>query len=194
MPRAEQLLPIGDVSRRSGLSIPTLRYYEELGLIVSTRTAGNQRRYPRHVLRRLAFVTAARRVGLSLAQAQEALASLPSDTAPTPEDWQRLSKPWAEHVAARIRVLQALRNTLNDCLGCGCLSLARCALYNPADEAALDGSGSRWLREATRTAAPPTANRPQQPTAEHASTRRAGHRLQPKAEALLHGPSEDARG
>ena len=146
---AAQLLPIGDVSRRSGLSIPTLRYYEELGLIVSARTAGNQRRYRRHVLRRLAFVTAARRIGLSLAQAQEALASLPSDTAPTPEDWQRLSKPWAEHVAARIRQLEALQNTLNDCLGCGCLSLTRCALYNPADEAALDGSGSRWLREAT---------------------------------------------
>lgn len=149
MTHARQLLTIGEVARRSGLSIPTLRYYEELGLIVSTRTAGNQRRYPRHVLRRLAFVTAARRIGLSLAQAQEALASLPSDTAPTPEDWQRLSKPWAEHVAEHIRQLQALQNTLNDCLGCGCLSLTRCALYNPDDEAALAGSGSRWLREAT---------------------------------------------
>lgn len=145
---AGQLLAIGDVAHRSGLSIPTLRYYEQLGLIASTRTAGNQRRYPRHVLRRLAFVTAARRIGLSLAQVQNALASLPSDTAPTAQDWQRLSKPWAEHVAARIRQLQALQNTLNDCLGCGCLSLTRCALYNPDDEAAGDGSGSRWLREA----------------------------------------------
>lgn len=148
MDPAGQLLPIGDVARRSGLSIPTLRYYEQLGLIASARTAGNQRRYPRHVLRRLAFVTAARRVGLSLAQAHEALTSLPADTAPTPEDWRRLSKPWAGHVADRIRQLQALQDTLNDCLGCGCLSLTRCALYNPADEAAREGPGSRWLREA----------------------------------------------
>ena len=160
MTHAGQLLTIGEVARRSGLSIPTLRYYEELELIVSTRTTGNQRRYPRHVLRRLAFVTAARRIGLSLAQAQEALASLPSDTAPTPEDWQRLSKPWAEHVAARIRQLQALQNTLNDCLGCGCLSLTRCALYNPADEAALTGSGSRWLREAIEDEAAADGGRP----------------------------------
>ena len=163
MDPAGQLLPIGDVARRSGLSIPTLRYYEQLGLIVSTRTAANQRRYPRHVLRRLAFVTAARRIGLSLAQAQEALASLPSNTAPTPADWQRLSKPWAGHVAARIRQLQALQNTLNDCLGCGCLSLTRCALYNPSDEAALDGSGSRWLREAMEDEGAANGEHPQPP-------------------------------
>lgn len=146
---ANQLLPIGQVARRSGLSVPTVRYYEELGLISSTRTGGNQRRYARHVLRRLAFVTAARRVGLSLAQVQDALAGLSADTAPTPKDWERLSKPWAEHVAARIRELQALQNTLAQCLGCGCLSLTRCALYNPADQAATEGQGSRWLREAT---------------------------------------------
>ena len=143
------LLPIGQVAERAGLTVATVRYYEELGLIASTRTAGNQRRYARHVLRRLAFVTAARRVGLSLAAVQEALAPMPLDEAPTPDDWRRLSADWSLQVAARVRELQALQTTLQECLGCGCLSLTRCALYNPGDEAAVEGGGSRWMRGAS---------------------------------------------
>lgn len=144
----ESTLAIGQVAERAGLSVATLRYYEELGLISSTRSSGNQRRYHRHVLRRLAFITAARRIGLSLARVQESLAILPTEQAPTPQDWRRLSAPWAKEVAHRIRELQALQTTLQGCLGCGCLSLSRCALYNPDDEAAREGSGSRWLRQA----------------------------------------------
>ncbi len=144
----ETHLPIGRVADRSGLSVATVRYYEALGLISSTRTAANQRRYPRHVLRRLAFIAAARRVGLTLARVQDALATLPPDRAPTPDDWRRLGAPWSEQVAARIRELQALQSTLQECLGCGCLSMTRCALYNPDDDAAQEGPGSRWLRQA----------------------------------------------
>lgn len=144
----ETLLSIGQVADRAGLSVATLRYYEDLGLVTSTRSSGNQRRYPRHVLRRLAFVTAARRVGLTLGEVQEVLGTLPVDRSPTPDDWRRLSGPWAEQVAARVRELQALQDTLEGCLGCGCLSLTRCALYNADDEAAGEGPGSRWLRRA----------------------------------------------
>lgn len=143
-------LTIGETARRSGLSVPTLRYYEERGLIRSTRSAGNQRRYPRHVLRRLAFIVAAQRVGLSLQEVAELLGTLPADRAPTRADWTRLSRPWRQRIAARIRELQALQDTLDGCVGCGCLSLTRCRLYNPNDQAASEGPGSRWLRRAGR--------------------------------------------
>lgn len=139
---------VGEISQRAGVSVATLRYYERLGLIRSERTAGNQRRYPRHVLRRLAFVAAAQRVGLSLAQVGRLLGDLPHDRAPSQEDWTRLAGPWHDLVAARIRELKALRDSLDGCLGCGCLSLTRCALFNPSDAAADEGPGSRWLREA----------------------------------------------
>ncbi|GAB2909737.1 redox-sensitive transcriptional activator SoxR [Rhodococcus aerolatus] len=142
------LLPIGDVAARSGLTVATVRYYESLGLIGSTRTTGNQRRYPRHVLRRLAFVAAARHVGLTLAQVADALATLPTDAAPTRRDWTRLSAPWRRLVDERIAELERLRGSLDGCIGCGCLSLRRCALFNPGDEAAAEGPGSRWLRDA----------------------------------------------
>lgn len=144
------LLTIGEVAHRAGVSVATLRYYEQRGLLTSTRTGGNQRRYPRWVLRRLAFVTAAQRVGLDLAQVRTALDTLPSDRAPTQQDWTRLAEPWRRQVAERVRELQALQDTLDGCLGCGCLSLTRCALFNTDDEAAAEGGGSRWLRDATR--------------------------------------------
>lgn len=147
-----QLLTIGAVAARSGLPVATLRYYEQLGVVTATRTAGNQRRYPRAVLRRLAFVTAAQRVGLTLAQVKAALDTLPVDRAPAQHDWARLAAPWREQVAARIRELQALQDTLGGCLGCGCLSLTRCALFNADDAAAAQGPGSRWVRDAV---APP---------------------------------------
>lgn len=142
------LLPIGEIAERAGVSVPTLRYYEQRRLIASTRSAGNQRRYPRHVLRRLAFIAAAQHVGLSLEQIAAALATLPPDRAPTRRDWTRLSGPWRRMVAERIKALEALQHSLDGCIGCGCLSLTRCALFNPVDEAASEGPGSRWLRDA----------------------------------------------
>ncbi len=142
-------LTVGKVADRAGLSPATLRYYERLGLVSATRTAGNQRRYARHVLRRLAFVAAGQRVGLTLKQLQHLLTQLPADRAPNQQDWSRLAGPWRELVAARVREFQALQDSLDECLGCGCLSLTRCALFNPADAAATEGAGSRWLREAT---------------------------------------------
>ena len=152
-------LTVGEVSDRAGLSPATLRYYERLGLVSATRTTGNQRRYARHVLRRLAFVAAGQRVGLTLRQVQDLLSQLPSDRAPTQQDWTRLARPWRELVAMRVRELQALQDSLDQCLGCGCLSLTRCALFNPGDAAATEGAGSRWLREATtETTLAPTSS------------------------------------
>lgn len=142
-------LTVGQVADRAGLTPATLRYYERLGLISATRTTGNQRRYPRHVLRRLAFVAAGQRVGLSLLQVHGLLAQMPADRAPSQQDWTRLAGPWRELVAARVREFQALQDSLDECLGCGCLSLARCALFNTDDAAALKGAGSRWLRGAS---------------------------------------------
>lgn len=152
-------LTVGEVSHRAGLSPATLRYYEQLGLVSATRTPGNQRRYARHVLRRLAFLAAGQRVGLTLRQVQDLLTQLPADRAPSQQDWTRLAGPWRELVAARVRELQALQDSLDECLGCGCLSLTRCALFNPGDAAATEGAGSRWLREAaTETARAPTSS------------------------------------
>jgi MerR family redox-sensitive transcriptional activator SoxR len=141
-------LTVGEVAARAGVSVPTVRFYEARGLISSVRTAGNQRRFPRSVLRRLAFVAAAQRVGLSLEQIGAALATLPADRAPTRRDWTRLSSGWRSAVAERITELQALQDTLDTCIGCGCLSLRRCGLYNAGDTAAQEGVGSRWLRQA----------------------------------------------
>jgi MerR family redox-sensitive transcriptional activator SoxR len=149
MTTKEDLLTIGQVAQRADVSIPTLRYYEQLGLVTSTRNTGNQRRYPRHVLRRLAFIAAAQRVGQSLEEIAHALGTLPEDKAPTRRDWTKLSTPWRQQIAKRIQELQALQNTLDECIGCGCLSLTRCAIYNPGDNAALEGTGSRWLRNAS---------------------------------------------
>lgn len=142
------LLTVGEVAARSGASVSTLHYYEQRGLITATRNAGNQRRYPRHVLRRLAFVAAAQRVGLTLSEIAVVLADLPDDRAPTRRDWTRVSRPWRAIVDGRIRELEALRDSLDGCIGCGCLSLVRCTLFNSGDEAAAGGAGSRWLREA----------------------------------------------
>lgn len=146
MPRASaELLSIGEVADRAGLATSALRYYESLGLLTSSRSAGGQRRYPRSVLRRLAFIRAARQVGLSLEQVTDALAGLPSSRTPTKADWSRLSAAWRAELDGKIALLEGLRDQLTSCIGCGCLSLQRCALYNPRDVAAGRGSGPRYL-------------------------------------------------
>lgn len=127
------------------MAASALRYYEARGLIASSRSAGRQRRYPREVLRRIAFILAAQRVGLSLEEIEAALRHLPRGRTPTRADWQQLSRSWAPRLDARIRELQALRTQLGSCIGCGCLSLKACALYNPSDRAARSGAGARYL-------------------------------------------------
>lgn len=141
-------VPIGEISRRAGVSVSTLRYYEEQGLIASTGRVNNKRVFSRAVLRRLAFINAAQKVGLSIDEIRGSLARLPLQTAPSPADWNRLSEPWKERVDRSIRQLQALRTSLDSCIGCGCLSLDSCGILNPDDEAAAEGPGSRWIRAA----------------------------------------------
>jgi MerR family transcriptional regulator, redox-sensitive transcriptional activator SoxR len=144
------LLPIGEVARRSAMAPSALRYYEELGLIEATRTAGGARRYPRGVLRRLAVIRAARNVGLSLPEIRAALDSLPPGRPPTAADWAQLSQGWRARLDEQIAALTTLRDGLSSCIGCGCLSLDRCALSNPKDVAGTDGPGARWLPPALR--------------------------------------------
>jgi len=145
-----ELLAIGEVSARSGMAASALRYYEDQGLISSTRTAGGARRYARSVLRRLAVIRAARNVGLSLPEIRSALETLPPGRPPTADDWARLSQGWRDRLDEQIAALSKLREGLSSCIGCGCLSIDRCALSNPGDVAAGEGSGARWLPPALR--------------------------------------------
>lgn len=138
-------LPIGEVARRSGMAASALRFYETLGLISADRSAAGRRRYPRSVLRRLAFIRAARNVGLSLDEIGAAMATLPEGRSPTKADWARLSRTWRARLDDQIDALVALRDGLTSCIGCGCLSLRHCALANPGDVAASTGSGARYL-------------------------------------------------
>jgi MerR family redox-sensitive transcriptional activator SoxR len=144
--RPQDLLTIGELAARSGLSTSALRFYDSQGLITASRTAGNQRRYQRSMLRRVSFVRSAQRVGLTLDEIKQALATLPEERTPTRGDWERLSRQWRERLDERIGELEALRDKLASCIGCGCLSLDRCALSNPADVAALQGPGAAFLR------------------------------------------------
>ena len=139
-----ELLTIGEVSRRSGVAASALRFYEERGLISSQRAGSGHRRYPRSVLRRIAFVVFAQRVGLTLEEIGGELAKLPPDRAPTKRDWSRLSRSWSARIDARIAELERLRVGLTECIGCGCLSLERCMLANPGDRAARLGPGPRY--------------------------------------------------
>lgn len=138
-------LTIGELSARSGIASSAIRYYEDRGLVSSRRTTGNQRRYPRVTLRRLAFVRTAQRVGLALDEIEAALATLPSNRTPTKADWARLSRAWRPRLDAQIAQLERLRDTLDSCIGCGCLSLKRCALSNPDDALAERGPGAVLL-------------------------------------------------
>jgi MerR family redox-sensitive transcriptional activator SoxR len=138
-------LTIGELSERSGIATSAIRYYEDRGLVSARRTTGNQRRYDRAVLRRLAFIRTAQRVGLSLQEIEAALSTLPSGRTPTKADWTRLSRGWRPRLDAQIRQLERLRDTLDSCIGCGCLSLRRCALSNPDDVVADRGPGAVFL-------------------------------------------------
>ena len=147
-----ELLSIGEVAARSGLAASALRFYEDQGLITATRTPGGARRYPRSVLRRLAVVRAGRNVGLSLPEIRAALETLPAERPPTTTDWARLSSEWRDRLDEQIAALVQLRDGLSSCIGCGCLSLDRCALSNPGDVAGTEGAGARWLRPVLRRA------------------------------------------
>ena len=138
-------LSIGAVSERTGVATSALRYYEAEGLVHATRSDGGQRRYTRDVIRRVSFVRIAQQVGLSLDEIREALASLPESRTPTAKDWERLSRAWRPRLDAQIALLERLRDRLDGCIGCGCLSLKACRLLNPADTAAQRGPGPRWV-------------------------------------------------
>jgi len=137
-------LTIGDVSRRSGVASSALRFYEQRGLISSERAGSGHRRYPRSVLRRIAFIVFAQRIGLTLDEIAGELAKLPPDRAPTRRDWSRLSSSWSARIDQRIAELERLKAGLTECIGCGCLSLERCKLSNPGDRAAGLGPGPRF--------------------------------------------------
>ena len=141
-----ELLTIGEVSRRSGVASSALRFYEERGLIASERAGSGHRRFPRSVLRRIAFIVFAQRVGLTLEDIGGELAKLPPDHAPNRRDWSRLSGKWTARIDDRIAELERLKSTLTECIGCGCLSLERCRLANPRDRVAERGPGPRfWI-------------------------------------------------
>jgi MerR family redox-sensitive transcriptional activator SoxR len=145
MGNSNQLLTIGDAAERSGVATSTLRFYESRGLISSIRARGNHRRYHRAMLRRIAIIRVAQTLGLSLREIGDAFATLPDKRNPTKKDWARLSASWGRQLDRRIADLQNLRGRLSGCIGCGCLSLKHCALYNAGDGAADLGSGPRYL-------------------------------------------------
>lgn len=138
-------LTVGQLAQRSGVAVSALHFYERLGLISSRRTAGNQRRYARPMLRRVAMIRVAVRLGIPLAVVADALSRLPADRTPRRRDWVRLSASWREHLNARIEQLERLRDGLDGCIGCGCLSLGRCSLFNPDDTLGDKGPGARLL-------------------------------------------------
>ncbi|MFD5026744.1 redox-sensitive transcriptional activator SoxR [Streptomyces sp. NPDC058373] len=145
IPQKVHELTVGQLSARSGAAVSALHFYEAKGLISSRRTTGNQRRYHRDTLRRVAFVRAAQRVGIPLATIREALAELPEERTPTHEDWARLSEAWRTELDERINQLHRLRDHLTDCIGCGCLSLETCVLSNPDDTVGASLTGSRLM-------------------------------------------------
>lgn len=138
-------MEISEVARRSGLAASALRFYESEGLIEAVRTAGKRRRFPRAILRRLAFIRAAQVVGLSLDEIKATLGRLPNGRTPTASDWEQISSIWTPMLDERIAALTRLRGALTSCIGCGCLSLERCAIYNPGDAVRAKGPGARYL-------------------------------------------------
>lgn len=144
-PISLQLLSIGELAQRTGLSVSAIRYYEARGLVMAVRSKGNQRRFPRADIRRLSFALIAQRLGLTLGEISAELATLPQGRPPTPGDWQAISRRIRGRLQQRIVMLERTRDLLDGCIGCGCLSLARCALYNPGDRVARAGAGPRFL-------------------------------------------------
>jgi MerR family redox-sensitive transcriptional activator SoxR len=143
--QVNKLLTVGEVAARSGVAVSTLHFYEEKGLVSSIRSSGNQRRYPRGVLRRVSIIKVAQKAGISLSEIKAALDRLPSDRPVSAEDWRKLSEQWKSDLETRIRKLIGLRDQLNDCIGCGCLSMQACPLRNPLDELSEQGPGPRLL-------------------------------------------------
>ncbi|MFX0592898.1 redox-sensitive transcriptional activator SoxR [Melissospora conviva] len=141
----QESMTIGELAARSGVAASALRYYERLGLIRAGRTSGNQRRYERAELRRVAFIRVAQQVGVSLEEIRAALDELPDSRTPSAKDWERLSAAWRSRLDERIRLLTKLRDDLDGCIGCGCLSLQRCKLYNPGDVLGAQGPGARLM-------------------------------------------------
>jgi MerR family redox-sensitive transcriptional activator SoxR len=142
-------ITIGELSRRSGVSQSALRFYERQGLIAARRTEGNQRRYARDMVRRVALVQAGKAAGIPLERIREALGTLPDGRTPRKRDWEQLSRSWRRDLDERIATLEAIRSRLTTCIGCGCLSLQRCGLINWSDEAAQLGAGAHFLRQAS---------------------------------------------
>lgn len=145
-------LTIGDVAARSGIATSALRHYEATGLITSSRTTGNHRRYARSVLRRIAVIQAAQYVGVSLAEIREAFDRFPPEHAPTKREWAGLARQWRPRIDQRIRELQQVRDGLSQCVGCGCLSMRQCAIYNPDDTLSSQGPGARRIFPSTMSA------------------------------------------
>ena len=139
------MLSIGEVAERTGIAVSALRFYEAEGMLHSERSPGGQRRFPRDALRRVAFIRVAQRIGLTLEDIREALSTLPDERTPTAADWARLSRAWKSRLDERIRLLESVRDELSSCIGCGCLSLHACRLYNPDDRARAFGQGPRYL-------------------------------------------------
>jgi MerR family transcriptional regulator, redox-sensitive transcriptional activator SoxR len=154
----DDALSIGEVVRRTGVAASALHYYEQMGLIAARRTSGNQRRYPRHMIRRISLILVARRLGIGLAGVREVFATLPMETVPTVRDWQRVSRRWHTQLEERKREIEQLERELTGCIGCGCLSMTACKLLNPEDELAAQGPGPRRLG--------PSADRPPRPRRE----------------------------
>jgi len=148
----EDMLTIGEVAQRAGVATSALRFYEDRGFIQSKRTAGNQRRYPRSVIRVVSVIKAGQAIGLELADIRRALDELPDGRVPTKKDWSRMSRAWRDELDRRIERMQSLRSELADCIGCGCLSLRSCAIFNPGDTIAETGEGPRYLEGEVRPA------------------------------------------
>ena len=144
MKRSTDLLTIGELAERTGLSVSAIRFYESRGLVRSLRTSGNQRRFPRSDIRRLSFALIAQRLGCTVQEIAAELGGLPEGRTPNRADWQRISRRFRSLIEERIAALERIRDTLDGCIGCGCLSLRRCALYNPEDRAARAGAGPRY--------------------------------------------------
>ncbi|HEY2791666.1 MAG TPA: redox-sensitive transcriptional activator SoxR [Micromonosporaceae bacterium] len=145
MTEVSPMLTIGELAHRSGVAASALRYYETLALIRSERTPGGQRLYPRPTLRRVAFIRAAQRVGLTLEEAGAAMKALPADRAPDATEWSHVARAWQRRIDSEIEALRTLRDNLTGCIGCGCLSLRTCKIYNPDDAASELGAGARYL-------------------------------------------------